>query len=201
MQAEIKEKKRKTKLKSAATSSELKPWIVKSWRKQKVNSLTFQWGKTVSRLFFPALTADDSPVYRSKHLRDSFADIEAWNCLSCPINWNIKEIYSSHFWCFLMINLRHFLYFRWMSLWTLNRVKFIDGRRRSKGLDPNHNSAFPSKAIWNKFQRLLWLPSNNIWFNRQKRCRGRREALRRSLLQTAIITLFDGSPCLTYVPV
>lgn len=69
----------------------------------------------------------------SKHLRDSFCRVWAMKLLSCPINWNIKEIYGS----FLMLydKFETFFIFFQTSLWTLNRVNFIGRRQKKKHIE------------------------------------------------------------------
>lgn len=111
-------KKKETKLKSAVNSSELKPWIFVCCHgeSEKVNFSRISSGKSLK--FFSRSLRRFSPSTFQNTWGTRFLT-PRHEMLSCPINWNIKEIYGSFLILFRMINLRHFLFFfRWMCLWT-----------------------------------------------------------------------------------
>ena len=120
-------------------------------KSKKLKFPSFQWAKK----YFNPLRNESSLVYLLK-TPEGIARHRGMKLLSCPINWNIKEIYGLIFDVFCMINWRHFLYFR-----TLNRVNFIVGRWCLKGCLRPHNFYLPVKSNsenFSSFLRFLWLP-------------------------------------------
>lgn len=79
----------------------------------------------------------------------------------------------AHFWCFLDDKFETFFIFCRTSLWTLNRVIFIDGRQKKDWHVTKHNLCLPvkhpSKAIWSSFFTDFYgFKAITFWFNRKK---------------------------------